>query len=127
MNKEEILNTCKQIARRGEVFHVNKFRWAEDKKRKNCFQLKKRGLLKQLPNENKMLRFYRPEDEGKLNSARKKQDEKMRSIYRKNCRTMIELARKSSKDDNGLVGYYLKEFWKYKDLSWHYETGEVQS
>lgn len=118
MDKQKIISVCSAIASKGELFCVHRYRWSENKKRKNCFELKKQGKLKQAETHGKILRFYRPEDEERIEKSRKKHTQEMRNIFRENCRTMIRWARKDPK----LTDYYIREFWKYKEQSWHYEA-----
>lgn len=124
VSDESVLQTCAKLAKRGGPYHVNRYRYGEENKRKTCFKLKAEGKLKQGPTKGKLLTFFRPEDVGVIEAANKKHHDVMRKIFRKNCRTMIDWARKEQQKTGVISRYYIDEFWKNKRLSWHY-NGET--
>lgn len=125
VTEDSVLQTCARIAKHGQYYHVNIYRYGEENKRKTCFALKKQGKLKQGPIYNKLYSFYRPEDGEIINKKKHELASDMRRIYRKNCRTMIEWGRKEQKETGVISRYYITEFWKNKHLSWHY-TGDQE-
>lgn len=119
MDKSDILSKCASLAQKGRVFHVNRYKYSTREIRKKCIELNRERKLKQLPQSGRLLRFFRPEDSDLLEKARVEMQEDMRKIYRNNCRTMIEWARKH-KDKGDAVDHYIERFWEYKHLSWNY-------
>lgn len=113
VSEESILQTCARIARKGEMYHVNSYRYGENNKRKTCFKLKKQGKLKQGPSCGKLLTFYRPEDLPIIEAAEKRFQKQMKKVHAQNVTWHLEQAESRPE----LRDYHIKEAEKERLLS----------
>lgn len=118
VSKASVLSTCARIAKCGEMYHVNIYRYGEQNKRKTCFELKAEGKLMQGESVNKCFTFYRPEDVEVIRTAEARHQQRMKKIHAKNADWHIGQAQKHSPDnEKSLYHYHMKEAEKERQLA----------